>query len=255
MTAGEDKPGGDAPSDAFRPLDPPRNLTGEVIARLTEEIVSGKLGPSARLPTEQEMIAAFGVSRTVVREAIAALRAEGLVETRQGAGAFVAKDPRRPFRIDAEGPLNVSDVVDLMELRMTVETEAAGLAATRRTAAQLEAIAKALGAFERAVRAGEDAIDADFDFHCAIGAATANRYFLSFLRYLGSFIIPRRSIHVDDAAADARSAYLDGVVAEHTAIFDAIEAGDAAGASEAMRVHLSRGRDRVRRLDQDTAVD
>src|SRR5712672_943199 len=83
---------------ALRPLTAPRRLTHELVERLTAEIVSGKLPPGARLPTEQEMIAATGVSRTVVREAVAALRAEGLVVTRQGAGAFVAEGVRRPFR-------------------------------------------------------------------------------------------------------------------------------------------------------------
>src|ERR1700737_284497 len=82
------------------PLPTPRSLTGELVARLTEDITSGKIPPGSQLPTEQELIAATGVSRTVVREAVAALRAEGLVITRQGVGAFVAETPRRPFRID-----------------------------------------------------------------------------------------------------------------------------------------------------------
>ncbi len=92
----EDKP-------RLRPLTPPRNLTGELVQRLTEEITSGRFVPNEQLPTEQEMIASLEVSRTVVREAIAALRAEGLVEARQGAGFFIAKNPQRPFRIDPLG--------------------------------------------------------------------------------------------------------------------------------------------------------
>ncbi len=76
--------------DIFRPLVPPRNLKDELIDCLTAEIKSGALKPSDKLPTEQKMIAAFGVSRTVVREALAALRAEGLIDTRQGVGAFAA---------------------------------------------------------------------------------------------------------------------------------------------------------------------
>ena len=75
----------------IRPLPAPRSLTGELVARLTEDITSGKIAPGSQLPTEQELIAATGVSRTVVREAVAALRAEGLVITRQGVGAFVSE--------------------------------------------------------------------------------------------------------------------------------------------------------------------
>src|SRR5262249_55643660 len=67
-----------------QPLPAPRSLTGELVARLTDDITSGKIPPGSRLPTEQELIAATGVSRTVVREAVAALRADGLVVTRQG---------------------------------------------------------------------------------------------------------------------------------------------------------------------------
>src|SRR5258706_14681304 len=77
-----------------------RSLAHALVERLSAEIVSGRLRPGAQLPTEQELIATTGVSRTVVREAIAALRAEGMVVTRQGAGAFVAEGSRRPFRID-----------------------------------------------------------------------------------------------------------------------------------------------------------
>src|ERR1041384_8258091 len=83
---------------AFAPLTAPRSLTHELVERLGADITSGKLAPGARLPTEQELIAATGVSRTVVREAVAALRAEGLVVTRQGVGAFGPENALRPFR-------------------------------------------------------------------------------------------------------------------------------------------------------------
>ena len=85
---------GPAPPAAPRPLASP-TLAHALVERLSAEILSGRLAPGARLPTEQDLIATTGVSRTVVREAIAALRAEGLVLTRQGAGAFVAEGSRR----------------------------------------------------------------------------------------------------------------------------------------------------------------
>src|SRR6476659_2133897 len=85
----------------LRPLSPPSNLTREAVDRLSTEITTGKREPGARLPTEQGMTPAMRVSRTVVREAVSALRAEGLIVTRQGVGAFVAAGVlRRPFRID-----------------------------------------------------------------------------------------------------------------------------------------------------------
>src|SRR4051812_2629171 len=95
------RPAKEAPAGpALGPLAAPRSLTHALIERLTAQIIGGELRPGAQLPTEQELIAATGVSRTVIREAVAALRAEGLVVTRQGVGAFVAQTPRRPFRIN-----------------------------------------------------------------------------------------------------------------------------------------------------------
>src|SRR5262250_2589409 len=111
----------------FRPLSAPRSLTHELTERLTSEIISGKLPAGSRLPTEQALIAATGVSRTVVREAVAALRAEGLVVTRQGVGAFVPENARRPLRIDVDPLSPLRAVLDVMELRTGIEIEAAGL--------------------------------------------------------------------------------------------------------------------------------
>src|SRR6516225_4671682 len=108
----------------LRPLAPGRNLTSEVVTRISQEIRSGRLQPGTRLPTEQVLMTAMGVSRTVVREAIAALRADGLVTTRQGSGAFVAADTSRvPFRIEPEGLHSIKDVLEVMELRLAVEVE------------------------------------------------------------------------------------------------------------------------------------
>ena len=136
----------------LRPLRPARNLTDEVIGRIKKEIGAGRLAPGARLPTEQELMAAMGVSRTVVREAVAALRADGLVTTRQGSGAYVAADVSRvPFRIDPEGLSSIEDVLEVMELRLAIEVEAAALAAERITPRRLVPIGRALRAIEAAI--------------------------------------------------------------------------------------------------------
>src|SRR5262249_28751625 len=127
----------------MRPLQPARNLSGAVVERIAGEIRSGRLAPGSRLPTAQEVMAAMGVSRTVVREAVAALRAEGLVRTRQGSGAFVAADASRvAFRIDPDGLSSIADVLEVMELRLAIEVEAAALAAERTTPEGLAPIAR-----------------------------------------------------------------------------------------------------------------
>jgi GntR family transcriptional regulator, transcriptional repressor for pyruvate dehydrogenase complex len=240
-----------APIDKLPMLRPvaPRNLTREIAERIAGDIMAGKLRPGSRLPTEQQMMAALGVSRTTVREAVAALRADGLVVTRQGAGAFVSPDsPRRPFRLAVDGLPSVAEVLDVMELRASVEVEAAGLAAARATAVRRRGVARALGAIDAAMCRGEAAIDEDFLFHLAIARATGNAQFTHFLEYLGRFIIPRQTIRVDAHRTRGRREYLELFQTEHRAIQVAIAAGDVAGAREAMRQHLGNSQERYRRL-------
>jgi GntR family transcriptional regulator, transcriptional repressor for pyruvate dehydrogenase complex len=235
------------PTSILSPLGPAKNRTSEVVERLAAEIASGRLKPGARLPTEQELTAALGVSRTVVREAVAALRAEGLVETRQGVGAFVLRDvQRRPFRIDPDDLGSIGEVVKVMELRTGVEVEAAGIAAERANGAARNRMAKSLAALDAAVARGDAAIDEDFAFHQAIAEATGNPHFVRFLEFLGRFLIPRQSVRVK-MTKDLRS-YLEQIQAEHRAIATAIEAGDVSAARRAMRRHLAGSRQRYQRL-------
>jgi len=237
---------------AFRPLAPPKNLTVKLVDLLAAEITSGKLAPGARLPTEQEMMASFGVSRTVIREAVSALRSEGLVLTRQGVGAFVASDVKgRPFRIDPDGLKSLHEILRIMELRMSVEIFAAGLAAERRSTSQLQRIAVALGKIDAAIARGEAAIAADFDFHRAIAKATGNPYFQNFLDYLGHYIIPRQTLRIEQRDSGTQAAYLRKVQGEHHAIHDAIAAGDATAARAAMRSHLANSLKRYSRFEAE----
>src|SRR5260221_12013751 len=141
----------------IRPLPAPRSLTGELVARLTEDITSGKIAAGSQLPTEQALIAATGVSRTVVREAVAALRAEGLVVTRQGVGAFVPENAGRPLRIDFDQLSPLRAVLDVMELRTRIEIEAACLAAAHASNAKIRNIVQCLDALVAALNPGENA--------------------------------------------------------------------------------------------------
>jgi DNA-binding FadR family transcriptional regulator len=191
----------------------------------------------------------MGVSRTVVREAVAALRAQGLVVTRQGAGAFVAPDiETRPFRLAFDGLPSIAEVLEVMELRASVEVEAAALAALRGSAAAKRRVGKALAAIDAALGRGEGAIDEDFAFHRTIAAATGNPQFQHFLEYLGRFIIPRQSIRVAAHRPEGQRAYLETSQREHVAIYDAIAAADPTAAREAMRSHLGSSQQRYRRL-------
>jgi GntR family transcriptional regulator, transcriptional repressor for pyruvate dehydrogenase complex len=242
-------------ADKLSAVRPARKLFHEIAERIAAEIISAELPPGARLPTEQQMATAMGVSRTVVREAVAALRADGLVTTRQGAGAFVATEiGRRPFRLAVQGLPSLREVLNVMELRQSVEVEAAGLAAARASPASMREVGQKLVAIDAAIERGESAVDEDFAFHRAIAAATDNQQFWGFLDYLGRFIIPRQSVRVAIHQGEGQRVYLEMIQREHRAIFAAIEAGDAAVSRAAMRQHLSNSQARYRRLFEEEAT-
>jgi DNA-binding FadR family transcriptional regulator len=129
-----------------RPVREARSLTAAVTRALSARIDAAELRAGDRLPTERELMGAYGVSRTVVREAISSLRAGGLVVTRQGKGAFVARAGGPAFRITEGDVVTMQDVVRVMEVRIGLEAETAALAALRRTDAQLDQMRAALAA-------------------------------------------------------------------------------------------------------------
>jgi GntR family transcriptional repressor for pyruvate dehydrogenase complex len=236
----------------IRPLVAERKLSRRLFEQLAEQIKSGRLAPGARLPTEHALTRAARVSRTVVREAVAALRAEGLVVTRQGVGAFVSAEPQRaPFRIEPERMQTLEDILGVMELRLGVEIESAGLAAERASRHQVKAIAVALEAIESAAEEGRAAVDEDLAFHRAIAEATGNPEFPRFLQFIGRHLIPRRTVSGLPERMGGERAYLALIQEEHRRIYQAIESGDAKGAREAMRRHLTRSLERYRKFAAD----
>ncbi|CAG2152203.1 HTH-type transcriptional regulator LutR [Cupriavidus yeoncheonensis] len=224
-----------------------RTLAEEVVSGLTERISQGQLKPGDKLPTESEVMASFGVSRTVVREALSRLQASGLVETRHGIGTFVLARPAEtpsPFRIDPATMGTAMDVLAMLEFRVSLEAEAAGLAATRRSDEQLATMRRALDAMKRGATEGSDSVGADFEFHLSIARATGNRYFTDIMGHLGTMLIPRSRLQVN---SQERAQYLERVHIEHENIYDAIERHDPEGAKAAMRMHLTNSRERLRK--------
>jgi len=223
------------------------NLAERVVGQLSDEIRRGELRAGEKLPTEAQVVARFSVSRTVVREALSKLQAAGLVETRHGVGTFVSA-PRREsaLRADAAEIATVVDLLSMLELRIAVESEAAALAARRRTDAQVAAIRKALDDYEAALGAGRDTVDADFRFHAAVADATGNRYYAGLMASFGPRAIPRAKLKDPDMGPAERLEYLARVNREHEDIFSAILRGDADGARAAMRTHIGNGRERLK---------
>jgi len=226
-------------------------LTSQLTKALAERIAQGHIRPGEKLPSEQELIDEFGVSRTVVREAISSLRASGVVSTQQGVGAFVVQPEAAPaFRVDEANLGALNEVVAVLELRISVEAEAAALAAQRRTPEQLATMRDALDRMATSIADGEDAIGPDLDFHRTVAEATGNRYFLHLFNYLGSLLIPRTRVQTFQLEGASRRQYLDRVNGEHNAIYQAIADQDPDSARGAMRVHLTGSRERIRRATE-----
>lgn len=228
---------------------PPRKpkLAELVVDELRKRIGAGEFGPGAKLPTENQLTTHFGVSRTVVREAIAALAADGMVQPRQGAGVFVMAHASSAFSsIGGERSSKISVALNVLEVRMGIEIEAAGLAAQRRSASQDAAIQEAWNEFGRLLAEGNPTGKADFAFHRAIAAATNNPFYIEVLDSLGSRTIPCDVASPWGTETVLTYEYQVGLHEEHRSILNAISTHNAEAAREAMRQHLSRSQDRYR---------
>ena len=226
----------------------PRSLALELVESLGDRIRDGRLAAGDKLPTEAEFMAEFGVSRTVVREAISKLQASGLVQTRHGIGTFVVGlGDAAPFRLAPEQFATLRDVIAVLELRIGIETEAASLAAQRRNADNLRQMRSALDAVAAAVEQGRDAVGPDFQFHLEVARATQNAHFADLMSSLGTMIIPGARLDGAPDIDDEQRLYLRRVNAEHESIFDAIRNQDSDAARAAMRTHLANSRERRRR--------
>lgn len=227
----------------------PHDSLASLVAReLILRIDRGELRPGDRLPSERELMQAYGVSRTVVREATSSLRSSGRIATQQGRGAFVMASigpAPRPFPITtATPPASKSTQLDILDVRMGLETEAAALAARRRTPEAMQAIELALQSLSIALDGGSSGVRRkDREFHMAIARATNNAYFSDLLSSL-SLLPPDKPSRVYANAA-ARKLHLQQVRTEHEQIVRAIERGDADAARAAMRLHLSNSQQRT----------
>ena len=226
----------------------PRSLALDLVERLSTEIAQGQWPAGQKLPTESAIMARFGVSRTVVREAISRLQAGGLVDTRHGVGTFVrTPDASPPFKVSPEQLGTLREVIALLEFRISVETEAAALAAVRRQDENLGEMRQALDEFSQAVEEGRDAVAADFRFHGEVARATQNHHFMDLMKSLGLGVIPRARLEHPAPLSPERQAYLRRVNQEHESIYNAIAAQDVEAARAAMRTHLANSRERLRR--------
>ncbi|MCT8998716.1 FadR/GntR family transcriptional regulator [Chelativorans intermedius] len=221
------------------------SLVSKVSDDLRRRIVEGELSVGEKLPSEAELTRHYAVSRTVVREAIAALRYENMVEPRQGAGVFVRNNrPAGGSPFPLADTARISSIIEILELRAAVEIEAAALAAQRRSPAQEEAIMERYDDINALIAEGRPTLEADRAFHLAIADATNNPRFREFLELLGPSAIPRAMLQ--PGRETATKEYLLQIQEEHRRIAEAVSARDEDAARQAMRVHLIGSQQRYR---------
>jgi GntR family transcriptional repressor for pyruvate dehydrogenase complex len=215
----------------------------KIAALISREIDRGQFKPGDKLPTEHELASQFDVSRNVIREAIACLRSDGFIDSRQGIGAFVLEPKdRQTIRIDGSDLQKAQNVRGLFELRAIIEIESAALAAARRSEAQLEAVRSALDDMNGEKKWSAAGIDADLEFHRRVAAATSNDYIVTFL----SFISQNMRETIRQARVNhALEAIVEATITEHVAIFEAIAAKDALAARLAMKTHIDKAASRL----------
>ncbi|WP_163268895.1 FadR/GntR family transcriptional regulator [Chelativorans alearense] len=234
--------------ELFPKIDRPRRLPDEIAKNISSAIEAGQLKPGDRLPTEQSLSDQFGVARTVVREAISLLKYDGVIQARQGVGAFVTEARQRSaFRISPACFEKRKQLVQLLQLRTGVQADASALAATARTVGQLAGIESFLQEMVSAIAQGDDAVerrvDAEFAFYRAITEASSNDYYVEFIGMIEAKIFENlHSVAVKNAKA---TEWGTAVLAEHQAVFEAIRAGDTEAARKTTRDHFERAAQRL----------
>ena len=235
-------------SRSFTPVSSGTRLSDQVANQLTAEIRRGGLAPGDKLPTEARLVEQFGVSRTVVREAVSRLKSLGLVDSRQGSGVFVRQPSSfRPLNFEAQHAASQEAVVQMVEVRRALEAEVAALAAQRRTSADLRRIQAAVKALDAAVQGGGDGVREDVQFHRAIAEAARNPFLIQTLEYLGQFL--HGATQVTRANEARRLDFAQQVQDEHAAIVQALQAGDPQAARAAAAGHMDNAIARIRSAD------
>ena len=223
-------------------------LADQVTTALKAHISSSATLPGSRLPTEPVLCERYGVSRTVIREAISRLKSAGLVEVRQGSGTVVSEGAHiKAFTLDLDVTGSIEAVLRVTELRRGIEGEAAALAAQRHTPRQLQAIEAALKAIDDAEHEGRDGVEEDLGFHLSISYATGNPLYPPLHEFIAQFV--KEAIRITRSNEERRRDMARTVRIEHYAIYTAIAAGDCVAARDAALTHINNAVERLKNAD------
>ncbi|KZB61463.1 FadR/GntR family transcriptional regulator [Thalassospira sp. MCCC 1A02491] len=221
---------------------PRMSLADRVYHSLYSRITNGEYEPNSKLPPETTLATELDVSRPVLRTALEKLREEGLIYSRQGAGSYVRAATQAPLGFAKVETL--ADIQRCYEFRMTIEPEAAALAATRHNAEALKEVEHALDLLKVATGSHQHREDADFAFHLSITRAANNHYYEASMRALREHINVGMKLHGQSLMSDGLKR-LEEVFEEHSAIYAAIRDGKPDEARTLMYKHIEHSRDRL----------
>src|SRR3984885_2923957 len=210
-------------------------LYEQIVQQVEDSILKGQLKPGDQLPAERDLAQRFGVSRTAVREAVKTLREKGLVEAYSGRGTFVTDGTSQAIRqsLDLMIRINQQDgSANLVELRLVLEPEIAGVAASRIDEQLMSTMRETVAIMDRSLREPDAFVEADLDFHLALAEAVGNPLILSLLDSIVGLLREQRSRIFNIAGGPERGQF------HHKRILAAIERRDQEAAREAMRAHL-----------------
>lgn len=220
----------------FRNIGRTEKLSDRVSREIEEAILKKRLEPEARLPTEGELCRSFGVSRTVVREALQRLAARGLVHSVAGSGSYVASsnlsELERCLALLTTLHANQKVFLELLDLRLLIETELAARLAAAPGPESLRQLRSALAAMKASVHDCEAFASADTAFHRAIVDGVGNNLFAAIWKPLAP-LAHRYGLETYDAKYGQNA-----VLREHRAILRNIAEGNVEGARQAMQEHL-----------------
>lgn len=219
------------------------SLADRVYDRLLEDIISGVYALNSRLPPEEQLASEVGVSRPVLRNALARLRDDGIVTSQRGSGNYVARRPNQSV-VDFVPLGSITDIQRCYEFRIDVESSAAAWAARRRSDSDLEAMETAYAQIDSSYAIQDLGVDADRALHEAVAHATRNQNYISVLAALSQQISfgMRLSRSLTLVAPPERNAL---VQAEHRTLIDAIRKQDPEAATKAMHTHLTQAWERM----------
>jgi GntR family transcriptional regulator, transcriptional repressor for pyruvate dehydrogenase complex len=238
-----DSPSPAADGPVFPAIEREASLASRVTSHLEGLIVDNQLRPGDRLPSERHLAQQFGVSRTVIREAVRSLAARGLLDVRSGSGTVVGA---LPFDSAAESMgllLNLGitsgriDLDKVMEVRRMLEVEIAGLAACHATPQDIASLVAILSEAESGFEDEETFVRTDVAFHAALARATQNELFLVLLASIGDVLVQLRHLGWRTPGAATRA------LAYHRKVLESVKAGDVNGARQAMDAHMDEARE------------